>query len=75
MRAANATQYMDDKGRLLCVSSGISGGALWMTVYRLGPHSSKRYRGIEPCPDRAQAQTLLDDHAKRKSWFPVPEEK
>lgn len=64
-------KYQDKQGRLLFVSSGISGGSLWMTVIAKGPISTKRYRGIEPAKTREHAQYLLDVSAAKKGWREV----
>ena len=61
-------KYRDRVGRVLFVSSGISGGSAWMTVIAKGPNSSKRYRGIEPTSDKDTAQKALDAKAAKEGW-------
>lgn len=41
------TRYRDDSGYLVFVSSGISGGAAWMTVRQKKPHSGT-HRIVSP---------------------------
>lgn len=67
----NERKYQDKQGRVLFVSSGISGGTLWMTVFRKGTRSTKRYRGIEPVSDRDAAQQALDEKAKKEGWAEI----
>jgi ParB/RepB/Spo0J family partition protein len=62
--------YLDDQGRELFVSDGISGGRTWGTYRRKPTGSLERVTSsalpLRPTRDRAQRD--LDDRAGRKSW-------
>lgn len=67
------TRYRDDSGYLVFVSSGISGGAVWMTVRQKKPHAGT-HRIVSPrLPLRStpeEAQRDLDAYAMSKGWSP-----
>jgi len=64
-----AMHYLDTKGRILGVSSGISNGAVWLTVYRT-PGKSGKHRVVSSAlserKDRNLAQADLDKYAVKK---------
>ena len=66
-----AKRYYDCNGALVFVSSGISGGAVWMTVRRKKP-TAGTHRIVSPrLPLRdmpEQAQQDLDAYAQSKGW-------
>lgn len=64
-------KYFDQNGALAFVSSGISGGAVWMTVRRKKP-TAGTHRIVSPrLPLRQtpeEAQKDLDAYAQSKGW-------
>ena len=68
-----AARYRDDSGCLVFVSSGISGGTVWMTVRQKKPHAGT-HRIVSPrLPLRdtpEEAQQDLDAYAQTKGWLP-----
>ncbi|OPX91824.1 MAG: Chromosome-partitioning protein Spo0J [Pelotomaculum sp. PtaB.Bin104] len=62
--------YIDDKGRLLFVSPGISGGDTWMTCYTKNGKGSHRLKSpVLPLRNtREEAQFDLDMYAKNKGY-------
>lgn len=75
------SEYLDENANLVFVSSGISGGKVWMTVRQKpsqkGTHRIKtKYLPIRHSMDEAQAD--LDTYAEKKGWQkhePAAEEK
>jgi len=61
-------QYRAPDGRVMFVSSGISGGRTWGTYWRKPTGSLKRYRGIKCVSTCQAAQEVLDAYAKMKNW-------
>lgn len=64
-------QYYDENGALVFVSSGISGGRVWMTVRqkppRTGTHRVKSPAlPLRPTPEEAQSD--LDAYALKRNW-------
>jgi len=66
----NPKAYIDDHGRMLMVSDGISGGQVWMTCYRKPSGGSKRLTSKHlPLRDtREEAQADLDARAAAMGW-------
>lgn len=69
-------KYLDKKGRLLFVSSGL-GGDQFMTMYQdqgkwntSGMHRLKS-KELLPRDSKAEAQADLDKYAKKKGWREV----
>ena len=66
-----AMRYRDDSGSLVFVSSGISGGTVWMTVRQKKPHAGTHRIASPRLPLRAapeEAQRDLDAYAQAKGW-------
>lgn len=63
--------YIDENGRLIFVSPGISSGNVWITVYQKNPRGGTHRLKSKALPQRktqAEAQADLDAYAKAKGW-------
>lgn len=68
-------EYIDDMGKLVKVSSGISGGKVWMTcrVKKSGALQRIKSKLLPERNTQAEAEEDLDRYAEKMGW-PLIEE-
>lgn len=66
-------EYISEKGEVVKVSSGISGGKYWMTCAVKESGSLRRVKSkfLPEREARSEAQRDLDNYAQEKSWAKV----
>ena len=67
-------QYIDDMGKTVKISSGISGGLSWMSfrVKKSGSLQRVKSKHLPVRDTKEEAQTDLDRYASQMRWSVIP---